>query len=235
MAAQTQKPTGAPVADQLATLPSKDATLQGHYVTLVGMSTRYANDLYPLIGGEQNADLWTYMGDGPYSTLHALRNGLEAKATSTDPSFYIILLTRGGGERIPVGICSLMRIDIRNRVIEIGNLLFSKSLQRTPAATETIFLLLRYAFEDLGYRRVEWKCDSLNAPSRRAAQRFGFQFEGVFRQHMIYKGRNRDTAWFSILDREWEARKKVFEEWLGESNFDEDGRQRKTLEQCRGR
>jgi RimJ/RimL family protein N-acetyltransferase len=123
-----------------------------------------------------------------------------------------------------------MRIDAPNGVIEVGNVMFSPSLQRTAAATETMYLMAKYIFEDLGYRRYEWKCNALNLPSRRAAERLGFTYEGVFRQHMIIKGKNRDTAWFSMLDSEWPNCKQAFEAWLATENFDAEGRQKRTLQ-----
>ena len=122
-----------------------------------------------------------------------------------------------------------MRIEPAHRVIEVGSILYTRQLQRTPLATEAMYVMARHVFEDLGYRRYEWKCNALNAPSRRAALRFGFTFEGIFRQHMIVKGRNRDTAWFSMLDSEWPARKASFERWLDPSNFGPDGRQKVAL------
>jgi RimJ/RimL family protein N-acetyltransferase len=126
-----------------------------------------------------------------------------------------------------------MRIDVPNRVVEVGNVLFTPALQATTAATEAMYLMARHAFEDLGYRRYEWKCNDLNAPSKRAAVRLGFTYEGLFRQHMVVKGRNRDTAWYSMLDGEWPAIKAGFERWLDPVNFDGEGRQRRTLEECR--
>jgi RimJ/RimL family protein N-acetyltransferase len=128
-----------------------------------------------------------------------------------------------------VGIATLMEIRPAMRVIEVGHIVYSPLLQRTPLATEAQYLLARYVFETLGYRRYEWKCNALNAPSRRAAERFGFTFEGVFRQHLIVKGRNRDTAWFSMLDSEWPARKAAFERWLSPENFDAAGQQKTSL------
>jgi RimJ/RimL family protein N-acetyltransferase len=122
-----------------------------------------------------------------------------------------------------------MRIDPAMGVIEVGNIAYSPSLQRTPAATEAMYLMMRRVFDELGYRRYEWKCDSLNAPSRAAAERLGFRYEGLFRQALVYKGRNRDTAWYSIIDKEWPARKAAFEAWLDPANFDRDGRQRRPL------
>jgi RimJ/RimL family protein N-acetyltransferase len=127
------------------------------------------------------------------------------------------------------GWASYMRINPTHGVIEVGNILFSPALQRTRAATEAMYLMARHIFDDLGYRRYEWKCNAENAPSRRAALRFGFTFEGIFRQHMVVKGHNRDTAWFAMLDHEWPARKRAFEAWLQPENFDDSGRQRRSL------
>ncbi len=134
-----------------------------------------------------------------------------------------------------MGYASYMRIDPPNRVIEVGNVLFTPGLQGTTGATEAMYLMARHVFDDLGYRRYEWKCNALNEPSRRAAVRFGFTYEGVFRQHMIIKGANRDTAWYAMLDSEWPDRKRAFEEWLSPSNFDAAGRQKRTLAEIRGR
>ena len=128
-----------------------------------------------------------------------------------------------------MGVCALMRIDAANRVIEVGHILFTPLLQRTPAATEAMYLAARYVFDDLGYRRYEWKCNNCNEPSKRAASRYGFTYEGLFRQHLIMKGRNRDTAWFSMLDSEWPARKAAFEAWLAPENFDAEGKQVRPL------
>jgi RimJ/RimL family protein N-acetyltransferase len=127
------------------------------------------------------------------------------------------------------GWASYMRIKPAHGVIEVGNVLFSPALQRTRASTEAMYLMARHVFEDLGYRRYEWKCNAKNEPSRRAALRLGFTFEGIFRQHMVTKDRNRDTAWFSMLDHEWPARKRAFEAWLDPANFDDQGKQRKSL------
>jgi RimJ/RimL family protein N-acetyltransferase len=126
-----------------------------------------------------------------------------------------------------------MRMDPANGVIEVGNVMFSPALQRTPAATEAMFLMARHIFEDLGYRRYEWKCNAANLPSQNAARRLGFLYEGLFRQHMIVKGRNRDTAWYAMLDSEWPARKRAFEAWLAEENFDAEGRQLRALSEFR--
>lgn len=172
------------------------------------------------------------MSDEPYRSLEDFQKAVTTKAESKDLVFSAII---NNHNQKPVGWACYMRIDPNNRVIEVGNILFSPSLQRTKAATEAMYLMMKHAFEDLGYRRYEWKCDNLNGPSKRAALRFGFTFEGVFRQHMIYKGRSRDTAWFSIVDTEWPMVKKAFEKWLDDSNFDDHGKQLRRLEALRER
>ena len=151
---------------------------------------------------------------------------MEKKSASEDPLFFAIL---DKPSCAPAGYACFMRIEPAHRCIEVGSILFAPSLQRTRGATEAMYLMARHVFEDLGYRRYEWKCNTLNEPSRRAALRLGFTFEGVFRQHMIVKGRNRDTAWYSMLDHEWPARKAAFERWLDPGNFDDQGRQKSPL------
>lgn len=181
------------------------------------------------VAGEDQ--VWDWFGDGPYASEAELAQALAAKETGAAARFYAIRAKTPAGSVGPaVGYASLMRMDPVNGVIEVGNVLFSPALQRTASATEAMFLMAQYVFEGLGYRRYEWKCNARNLPSRRAAERFGFQFEGVFRQHMVIKGRNRDTAWYAMLDWEWPARKRAFEAWLALSNFDADGRQRSTLQ-----
>jgi RimJ/RimL family protein N-acetyltransferase len=169
--------------------------------------------------------IWTYLPDGPYESVEQMRAALAGAAESEDPLWFTIV--PAGGE--PAGRVSYMRIDPAMGVIEIGGIFFGPRLQRTTASTEAIYLLARHAFEDLGYRRLEWKCNALNEPSRRAAARFGFTFEGIFRQHMIVKGHNRDTAWFSIVDGEWPRIAAGFEAFLAPENFDAEGRQRRPL------
>jgi RimJ/RimL family protein N-acetyltransferase len=170
--------------------------------------------------------IWTYLPDGPYESVEEYRRSLTAARASEDPIYFAIL---GLPEERPLGMCAYMRIVPEFGVVEIGHIWFAPELQRTTAASETIFLLARHVFGDLGYRRLEWKCNSLNAPSIRAAERFGFTFEGIFRNHLVVKGRNRDTAWFSITDEDWPAIRSGFESWLKPENFDEDGRQRRSL------
>ena len=169
---------------------------------------------------------WTYMGYGPFADEAEYRAQLLAFAASRDPLFYAIV---PGGAGHPAGVASYLRIVPEHGVIEIGHIWLGASLRRTTAATEAIYLLARHAFEDLGYRRLEWKCDALNAASRRAALRFGFVFEGVFAQHMVVKGRNRDTAWFAITDGDWPAVGDAFKSWLDAANRDADGLQRRGL------
>lgn len=169
---------------------------------------------------------WTYLPYGPFDTLQDYRQWLDSVCESSDPFFHAII---DKSTELATGVASLMRIDTNAGVIETGHINYSPKLQQTPAATEAMYLLMRRVFDELGYRRYEWKCDSLNGPSRAAAQRLGFQFEGIFRQNTVYKNRNRDTAWFSIIDSEWPTLKAGFEGWLDASNFDENGRQRKPL------
>ena len=164
---------------------------------------------------------WTYLPYGPFGDLAAYRAWVEKVAAATDPLFFAIV---DAATRAPVGVASFMRIDTTNGVVEVGGLNYSPLLQRKPAATEAMYLMMKRVFE-LGYRRYEWKCDALNGPSRAAAQRLGFSYEGTFRQAVVYKGRNRDTAWYSVVDSEWPALRAAFERWLEPGNFDAGGRQ----------
>jgi RimJ/RimL family protein N-acetyltransferase len=184
-------------------------------------STRHASDLHEAYALDRTGEIWTYLAAGPWSGYEPFRAWLEEQSRSDDPLFYSIVLA---SSRRAVGLASYLRIAPAHGSIEVGHIVYSPLLQRTPAATEAMFLLMKRAFE-LGYRRYEWKCDALNAKSRAAAQRLGFSFEGVFRQATVYKGRNRDTAWFSVIDREWPALSDAFTQWLAPSNFDEQGRQ----------
>ena len=187
-------------------------------------------DAEPLFAASRDPDNWAYLPDGPYESPGELRRMLRWADGSDDP-LYFTLATLPGEH--PAGIASYLRITPEHGVIEIGHIWFGTPLRRSTAATEAIFLLARHAFDDLGYRRLEWKCDALNAPSRLAADRFGFTFEGVFRKHMVVKGRNRDTAWYAITDDGWPAIRAGFEAWLSPENFNEDGAQRRTLRQLR--
>jgi RimJ/RimL family protein N-acetyltransferase len=233
------RPQGQPVPLSPAHLPTP-TTLKGRTINLEKLTPTHATDLFPLIGGlaESTQSLWTYMFDGPYEIIKPFTATIASKSASRDPFFYAVIDLR---PNLPtsgkaIGYLSLMRITPEHLSIEIGNVMFSPALQRTTGATEAIYLLAGYAFSDLGYRRLEWKCDSLNEPSRKAAARLGFVFEGVFRQHMVVKGRNRDTAWYSVLRGEWEGDLKgAMEGWLDVGNFGDDGGQILGLREFRGR
>ena len=192
---------------------------------------RHAASLFASSHVAGSDGLWEYLAYGPFASQGEFATWLEQRAAETDPLFYAVV---DWESMRALGMASYLRISPEHGVIEIGHIWFAPELQRTRKATEAIFLLASHAFDDLGYRRLEWKCDSLNLPSRRAAERFGFTFEGVFRQHMVVKRRNRDTAWYSITDAEWPLRKAAFEEWLSPNNFDETGRQRMSLAALRG-
>jgi RimJ/RimL family protein N-acetyltransferase len=199
--------------------------LEGRVVSIAPLEPRLHGDA--LFGATQGHEsLWRYLFEGPFATRAAFDSYLEQKTRSEDPLF-VAILDKSSGEA--VGHAAYMRIEPAHRVIEVGSILYTPRLQRTIGATEAMYLMARHVFEDLGYRRYEWKCNALNAPSRSAALRLGFTFEGIFRQHMIIKGCNRDTAWFSMLDSEWPKRKIGFERWLDPSNFDADGRQKVSL------
>jgi RimJ/RimL family protein N-acetyltransferase len=191
----------------------------------------HADSLYAATSGPANERLWLYLFDGPFAN-RAEFDAYLTRITQWEERLYYAILDNTSGRA--VGHACYLRIEPAQRCIEVGGILYAPALQRTPGATEAMYLMARYAFEDLGYRRYEWKCNALNAPSRRAALRLGFTYEGIFRQHMIMKERNRDTAWFSMLDSEWPARKAAFERWLDPANFDADGRQKTSLSALNG-
>lgn len=170
--------------------------------------------------------IWTYLPDGPYLDAPAMRDRLQAAQELDDPLFFTLVRLP---DARPQGVASYLRITPEHGVIEIGHIWFGSPLQRTAAATEAIYVMMRHAFDDLGYRRLEWKCNALNAASRRAAERFGLRFEGIFRQHLVIKGHNRDTAWYALIDQEWPPVRTGFEAWLAAENFDPEGRQRRVL------
>lgn len=205
--------------------PLEPVVLEGRTVRLEPLDAeRHAAALFEAAQGE-GADplLWRYMWDGPFADAEAYAAWARTAAAKTDPQFYALVTDA------PSGVASYLRIEPANACIEIGHIWFGGRIQRTTAATEAIYLLLRHAFDELGNRRVEWKCDAANARSRAAAARFGFTYEGTFRQHMIVKGANRDTAWFAMLDGEWPEIRAGFEAWLDPANFDADGNQRHPL------
>jgi RimJ/RimL family protein N-acetyltransferase len=221
-----------PVGPAVEPLPSgrspERAPLQGTYARLEPLdAARHAASLYACSHSRpEDAALWTYMAYGPFADLAAFETWFQDRARSRDPLFFAIVDEANGQAS---GMASYLNIVPANGTIEIGHIWFSPPLQKTRAATEAIFLMIRHAFEDFGYRRVEWKCDALNEASKRAARRFSFTYEGTFRQHMVVKGRNRDTAWFAMLDHEWPRVREAFERWLSPVNFDADGRQRASL------
>jgi RimJ/RimL family protein N-acetyltransferase len=213
---------GLPVDATPAQRPSP-VTLEGRYGHVERLAHHHDAALWNAVKGHDH--IWTYMSYGPLADFAAFSKWLAGRVKLDDPYSYAIIDRSGQA----VGIATLMEIRPAMRVVEVGNILYSPCLQRTPLGTEVQFLLARYAFETLGYRRYEWKCNALNAPSRRAAFRYGFVFEGILRQHMMVKGRSRDTAYFSMLDSEWPTRKAAFERWLAPENFDAQGRQRTSL------
>jgi RimJ/RimL family protein N-acetyltransferase len=201
--------------------------LRGRYVTLEPLQAeRHTAALWEAARGRD--ELWTWLADGPFSTESELREAIAQKQAAP-AAVFLALVPAATGKA--AGYASYMRIEPAQGVLEVGNILLSPSLQRTTAATEAMYLMAAHAFDNLGYRRYEWKCNAENEPSRRAALRLGFTFEGIFRQHMVIKDLNRDTAWFSMLDHEWPARKAAFESWLDPGNFDEAGNHRQSLAQ----
>jgi RimJ/RimL family protein N-acetyltransferase len=204
----------------------------GRFVRLEPLDPdRHGQSLWQETHGHEQAALWQYLFEQPFTDVHSFGEHLKRKAASEDPLFFAIVDQRSARA---LGYETLMRIEPAHRCIEVGNIIYGRGLQRTAGATEAQYLLMRHVFEDLGYRRYEWKCNALNEPSRRAALRLGFQFEGIFRQHMVVRGRNRDTAWYSMLDAEWPAAKVAFEQWLTPANFDSAGNQRQSLTALRG-
>ncbi len=202
------------------------ATLTGRFCRIEPLNVEvHAADLYAANSLDSEGRMWTYLAYGPFADMDAYVTWMTRACQSTDPLFHAIIDSVTGKA---VGVCSYLRIDPHNGVIEVGGLAFSPLLQRTPAATEAMFLMMQNAFA-LGYRRYEWKCDSLNVPSRVAAQRLGFSYEGLFRQAIIYKGRSRDTAWYAIIDQEWPALQAAYTQWLAPTNFTDDGQQRVRL------
>jgi RimJ/RimL family protein N-acetyltransferase len=226
---QTEPLVGPAVSGKKAALPGRVILRGSHIIVSSLCFAEHAASLWALTGGAAHEALWRYMGEGPFSSREIFNEMLRKREVSLDPVFYALVEP---GSRQALGMAALMRIEPDNRVIEVGNILYSDVLQKTRAATEAMYLLARYVFEELGYRRYEWKCNALNEPSRKAALRLGFTFEGIFRQHMVVKGRNRDTAWFSMLDSEWPNRKARFEHWLSPSNFDAHGHQNQALGQA---
>jgi RimJ/RimL family protein N-acetyltransferase len=224
----TGQPVGPPVEGGPAARPGP-VTLQGRYGRVERLAEAHAASLWAAVRGADA--IWTYIADsGPFADAAGFDKWLARRIAAEDPYAYAILDAQ---ERV-VGTAALMSIRPAMRVIEVGSIVYAPALQRTPLGTEAQYLLARYAFETLGYRRYEWKCDALNAASRRAAVRYGFVYEGIFRKHMIVNGRSRDTAWYAIVEDDWPARKAAFERWLAPENF-ADGRQIESLSALNGK
>lgn len=220
-------PIGLPLGDiSKPEVPDENVKLTGRYCHLEALdSDKHAADLWEVYSLDTEGRLWTYMPQGPFSSEDEYRTWVEGAHHKTDPFFYAIIDNETGKA---VGVASYLRIDPNSSSIEVGWITFSPVIQQKPIATESMYLMMKHAFE-LGYRRYEWKCNSLNAPSVSAAMRLGMSFEGLFRQATMVKGHNRDTAWFSILDRDWPVAKSAFETWLAPENFDEAGKQIQSL------
>jgi RimJ/RimL family protein N-acetyltransferase len=219
------QPIGAPVPGWTAPpAPARDV-ITGRFCELRPLDVSSAEKLFDAFSLDEDDREWTYLPYGPFETRDAFRAWVKTWAVSDT---HVLFTIHSGEDRHPTGIAGYLHILPATGSIEVGHLRFSRLLQRTPAATEAMYLMMRRAF-DLGYRRYEWKCDAFNDPSRRAATRLGFSFEGIFRQATVYKGRTRDTAWFSVIDAEWPALRQTFQAWLDPSNFDDQGRQKQRL------
>ena len=221
-----------PIGDEVSgwtprPLPER-VTLKGRFCTIEPLSTeKHGADLIETLLQRSENSIWTYMAAGPFETTEDFMEFLRVQESSADPLHFTIIDHELGKA---VGTFSLMRMTPEHGTIEVGWVIYSQLLKRPATATEAQYLLMKYALEDLGYRRYEWKCDALNEPSRRAARRLGFRFEGIFRNALIYKNRSRDTAWFALTDEDWPHQKQAFEKWLRPENFDQRGQQKEALE-----
>ena len=220
---QLGQPIGAPVPGWTPPPRPTRTPMQGRYCRLEPLAMTHAEHLYARYAADVDGAMWTYMPVGPHADMDAMQTWTQDAIDSEDPLHFTIITDDG-----PLGTASLLRIDPGSGSIEVGYITFSPALQRTRAATEAMFLMMQWSF-DAGYRRYEWKCNSCNLPSRRAAQRLGLSYEGIFRQAQIVKGHNRDTAWFAAIDSEWPALKAAFDTWLDPSNFDAGGQQKQRL------
>jgi RimJ/RimL family protein N-acetyltransferase len=228
-----RQPVGAALPEWTARARPPATAMQGRYCRIEPLdAARHGPDLFHAYSQAPDGSDWTYLTAGPYASLDEYMEFAVKAAASTDPVHHAIIDTASGKA---AGTAALMRIEPAHGVIEIGHVSYSRALKRTKIASEAQYLFMKRVFDELGYRRYEWKCDDLNAPSRKAAARYGFTFEGIFRQAIVYRGRSRDTAWFSIIDSEWPALRQAYESWLSPDNFDADGAQRRTLAACMGR
>ena len=221
------QPIGEPVDGWTARPRPPRTPIAGRFCRIEPIDpARHAADLHAANLQDKEGRNWTYLGYGPFADLAGYRAWMDASCLGDDPLFHAVVDQASGKA---VGVASYLRIDPPVGVIEVGHINYAPALQRSSAATEAMYLLMRRVFDELGYRRYEWKCDALNAPSRQAALRLGFQYEGIFRQATLYKGRNRDTAWYAVIDRDWPAVKAGFEAWLDPANFDAGGKRRRSL------
>jgi len=221
------QPIGSPVPDWVAVPPPPRSSLIGQYCRVEPIDIeRDYKQLFDTFSVDTQAKNWTYLPYGPFTEISTFKSWLENTCQNQDPLFHTII---DNDSIAAVGLASYLRIEPAHGVIEVGHIHFSPKIQRSRVATEAMYLMMKRVFDELGYRRYEWKCDALNQPSRNAALRFGFQFEGIFRQATMYKNRNRDTAWFAIIDKDWPKQKAAFEQWLNPGNFDESGMQIRKL------
>ena len=225
------QPVGLPVADWTPRPLPPSSAMEGRLVRVEPLDPDvHAADLFHANSADTESRNWTYLPYGPFAKLEDYRAWMEASCLGADPLFHAIVRQDSGKA---LGVASYLRIDPKMGVIEVGHINYSPTLQGSAAATEVMFLMMARVFDELGYRRYEWKCNALNAASCRAAERLGFTFEGIFRQAVISKGRNRDTAWYSILDSEWPQAKAAFQAWLDPTNFDAAGQQKRSLVEIR--
>jgi RimJ/RimL family protein N-acetyltransferase len=223
---QLNQPIGFPLLGWTPPPPPGREPMVGRYCRLVSLDPdRHAAELFAAFAGDTDGRSWTYLAYGPFESLESYTAWMTAFCLGNDPLFFAVI---DSATELPVGVTSFLRITPAVGVMEVGHLHYSPGLKRSRLSTEAMFLMMERAFA-LGYRRYEWKCDALNAASRAAAERLGFVFEGVFRQATVYKGRNRDTAWYSVIDADWPALRVAFERWLDPANFDPDGQQRTRL------
>jgi len=217
------QPIGFPLENWQACEHPRGAHMQGRLCALEPLNRdHHSVDLFEAFSRDFDHRNWTYLPYGPFASLVEFQDWIDATCLGDDPCFFTIIDLDSGKA---VGVASYLRIVPASGVIEVGHIHFSPLIQGSAISTEAMYLMMKLVFDELGYRRYEWKCDALNAPSCAAARRLGFEFEGIFRQATMYKQRNRDTAWFSVIDKEWPVIKKVFEEWLSSDNFDDDGKQ----------
>ena len=221
------QPIGIEIPGWRGASPPDRTTMTGRFCRLEALDAdRHAEALHRANSEDPDGREWTYLPYGPFESASAYRTWVEQSQAAEDPYFFAIVDRETDA---PVGIASYLRVSVETGTIEVGHLRFSSALQRTPLSTEAMYLMMKRVFDDWGYRRYEWKCDRANAPSIAAAQRLGFRYEGLFRNHVVTKGRNRDTAWLSIIDEEWPAIRQAMEAWLDPGNFDAQGRQRRRL------